>query len=156
LIQRAAVAADLRNNFICLFQFLAQCIISGGCPCTVKDGWMVIRIAVDLHLHLDVMTAGPVLGICRIARFVGSLTVLAALYVITQQFPIGALVDRLHHCLATQSEVLAGVSELPNNCGAVVRVLGHTSMAVEAAMRQAWNEARLALLDIPAPDLRKM
>jgi hypothetical protein len=29
-------------------------------------------------------------------------------------------------------------------------------VAVERAMRLAWNEARLALLDIPAPDLRKM
>ena len=39
--------------------------------------------------------------------------------------------------------------------GVAVRVLGHTSAAVGAAVRSAWDEARLALVGIPAPDLRK-
>jgi len=86
----------------------------------------------------------------------GSFTVMASLYVITRKHPVGALVDRLHDCLAAQPEVLAGVSELPNGCGSVVRVLGHTSAEVGAAMRVAWNEARLALVGLPAPDLRKV
>jgi urease accessory protein len=76
----------------------------------------------------------------------GSYTVLASLYVITRQRPAGALVDCQHQCLAAQPEVLAGVSELPNSCGA----------AVGAAMRVAWNEARLALVGLSAPDLRKV
>ena len=85
----------------------------------------------------------------------GPYTVLATLYIITQQLPAGALVDRLHHGLAALSEVLVGISELPNDCGVAVRVLGHTSMTVAAATRLAWNEARLALVNLPAPDLRK-
>jgi hypothetical protein len=36
-----------------------------------------------------------------------------------------------------------------------VRLLGPTSKAVKAALRTAWNEARLALLGSPAPNLRK-
>lgn len=107
-------------------------------------------------LFADRLKLDPCSASARSPGLLGPYTVSAALYVITRQLPIGALVDRLHHCLATQPEVLAGVSELPNNCGAIVRILGHASMTVEAAMRQAWNEARLALVDIPAPDLRKM
>lgn len=107
-------------------------------------------------LFADRLKLDPSSASARSPGLLGPYVVLAALYVITQQFPTGTLVDRLHHCMAIQSEVLAGVSELPNNCGAIVRILGHTSVAVERAMRLAWNEARLALLDIPAPDLRKM
>lgn len=80
---------------------------------------------------------------------------MAALYVITQQSPAGAVADRLHRCLATLPDVLAGVSELPNGCGVAVRALDHTSETVGATMRLAWNEARLALWDLLAPDLRK-
>lgn len=102
------------------------------------------------RLKLDPRSASP-----RSPGLLGPYDVLATLYVVTRQSPAGVLVDRLHHCLAPQPEVLAGVSELPNGCGAVVRILGHTSAAVAATMRVAWNEARLALVGLPAPDLRK-
>jgi len=85
----------------------------------------------------------------------GSYNVLATLYVVTRSSPAGILVERLHHCLASQPEVLAGVSELPNGSGVAVRLVAYTSAAMRAAMRLAWNEARLALVDVPAPDLRK-
>ena len=38
---------------------------------------------------------------------------------------------------------------------ASARVLGTTSKAVRAALTSAWNAARVALLGVPAPDLRK-
>lgn len=102
------------------------------------------------RLKLEPRSASP-----RSPGLLGSCDVLAALYIITRQLPAGTLVDRLHHCLATRPELLAGISELPNRCGAVVRILGHTSAAVAAALRAAWNEARLAVVGLPAPDLRK-
>jgi urease accessory protein len=88
-------------------------------------------------------------------RLLGAYTVLATLYVITQQLPPGVLSDRLHHGLAGMPDVLVGVSELPNDCGIAVRMIGHTSASVASAMHVAWNEARLALVRLPAPDLRK-
>lgn len=91
----------------------------------------------------------------RTPGLLGSYDVLASLYVITRQSSPSALVDRLYRCLAPQEDVLAGISELPNGCGAVMRLLGRNSAAVTAAMRLAWNEARLALVGLPAPDLRK-
>ena len=86
----------------------------------------------------------------------GAYTVLATLYVITRLLPPATLADRLYQTLSSQKQVLIGVSELPNSCGVHLRILGHTSMTVGTAMQIAWNEARLALVNLPAPDLRKL
>ena len=85
----------------------------------------------------------------------GPYDVLGALHVVTRRSPADVLVDRLHRCLGARPEVMAGVSALPNDAGVAVRVLGRTSAEVGAAMRSAWNEARLALVGIPAPEPRK-
>jgi urease accessory protein len=76
--------------------------------------------------------------------------------VITHRQPPAILARRLHDALAAEADVLAGVSELPNSCGVFARILGHTSAMVEAAMKRVWGEARLALFNLPVPDLRKM
>ncbi|MGH8822738.1 MAG: urease accessory protein UreD [Rhodoferax sp.] len=107
-------------------------------------------------LFADRLKLEPRLASPRSPGLLGGYDVLATLYVVTRKSPAKALVERLHHCLASQPpEVLAGASELPNGCGAAVRILGPTSAAVAAAMRVAWNEARLAVVSLPAPDLRK-
>jgi hypothetical protein len=70
------------------------------------------------------------------------------------------LAGRLYQALAPQKQVLVGVSELFNSCGVHLRILGHTSMTVGTAVQLAWNEARFALVNLPAPrptpDLRKL
>src|SRR5262245_59821069 len=81
--------------------------------------------------------------------------VLATLYVVSREVPARELSDCLHRRLAAETSVLAGVSELPNECGVAVRMLGASSPEVRAAFRLAWNEARLLLIGVPAPDLRK-
>jgi urease accessory protein len=84
----------------------------------------------------------------------GGRDVLATLYVVTQRRRADELVELLREA-SSREGVLAGVSELPNDCGVSARFLGPTSKAVRAALRHAWNDARLALLGAPAPDLRK-
>jgi urease accessory protein len=84
----------------------------------------------------------------------GGRDVVATLYIVTQQAAPARLVELLRPAL-TGDDVLAGVSELPNGCGASVRLLGATSKAVRAALTNAWTAVRLALLRAPAPDLRK-
>ena len=81
--------------------------------------------------------------------------VIATLYVVTGRLDSVALVALLRTALDGRTDVRAGVSELPNGCGATVRLLGPTSKAVKAALQTAWNAARLAVLGTPAPDLRK-
>jgi urease accessory protein len=68
---------------------------------------------------------------------------------------VSDLVDLLRATLTGVPEILAGVTELPAGRGVAVRVLGHTSKAVQAAVHAAWECARLVLVGAPAPNLRK-
>lgn len=79
----------------------------------------------------------------------------AALQVMTRQVPASELVDLLTASLDHHPGVLGAASELPNGCGAAVRLLGATSTQVTAAVHAAWDAARRHLLGAPAPDLRK-
>lgn len=107
-------------------------------------------------LFADVLRLNPTSGeIPRSAGVLGPYDVIATLYVISSQCEPAALVMLLREALVACSEVLVGVSELPNGCGATVRLLGPTSKAVGAALRTAWNAARIELLGVPAPNLRK-
>ena len=85
----------------------------------------------------------------------GTHDIIATLYIVTGQMDPLTVVAMLRPALAACPDVLVGVSELPNNCGAAVRLLGPTSKAVQAAVRAAWNAARLGLPGTPAPNLRK-
>jgi urease accessory protein len=81
--------------------------------------------------------------------------ILGTLYVATRRSPSRALSDRLQGRVTACEGVLGGASELPNGCGAWVRVLGDTSGEVAAALHAAWDEARLAVIGVPAPNRRK-
>jgi urease accessory protein len=85
----------------------------------------------------------------------GPYDVLAALYVISENADPACIVAALRNALSANSDVLAGVSDLPNGCGVSVKLLGPTSKAVGAALRTAWHAARLELLGVPTPNLRK-
>jgi urease accessory protein len=107
-------------------------------------------------LFADVLRRNPADGEDpKSIGLLGMHDVIATLYVVTGQMNPTAIVALLRRALTSCRDVLAGVSELPNRCGAAVRLLGPTSKAVKAALRTAWNEARLALLGSPAPNLRK-
>jgi urease accessory protein len=84
----------------------------------------------------------------------GAHDVTSALYVVSEQIEPASLVTLLRTSLAA-CDALSGVTELPNGCGVAVKLLGSTSKAVQAALRTAWNVARLELLGTPAPNLRK-
>jgi urease accessory protein len=90
----------------------------------------------------------------RSLALLGGRDVLATLYVVTKRRRADELVELLREESSCE-DVLAGVSELPNDCGVSARFLGPTSKAVRAALTNAWNAARLALLGAPVPDLRK-
>ena len=106
-------------------------------------------------LVADVLRLSPGAGEGpRSIGLLGGRDVISALYVISGQSDPADLVTLLRSAL-TARDVLSGVSELPNGCGAAVKLLGPTSKAVQAALRTAWNAARLELLATPAPNLRK-
>ena len=115
-----------------------------------------VRRPDDTLLVADVLRLNPGAGEGpRSVGLLGAHDVIAALYVISAQTDPADLVAVLRTALTACPEVLPGVSELPNGCGVAVKLLGSTSKAVQAALRIAWNAARLELLGTPAPNLRK-
>jgi urease accessory protein len=91
----------------------------------------------------------------RSIGLLGSYDVLAALFVLSTARESSDLVELLRASLAPCSEVTTGVTELPNRSGVAVKFLGPSSKPVQAALRTAWNAARVELLGAPAPNLRK-
>jgi urease accessory protein len=65
------------------------------------------------------------------------------------------LSDPLHERVTGRRGVRAGATALPNDGGAMVRVLGEEAEPVRRAMRAAWDEARQRLAGAPAPTRRK-
>jgi urease accessory protein len=61
----------------------------------------------------------------------------------------------LRRALAEHELSVSGVSALPNDAGVSVRILGSSAYVVEQARTIAWDAARKALFDVPAPNLRK-
>jgi urease accessory protein len=78
----------------------------------------------------------------------------ATLDVVSDAAPAVDLADALRDALAG-ADVLWGVSSLPGECGAWVRMLGSDSPALDRAMRDAWDAARRLLAGVPAPRMRK-
>ncbi|MFD7068620.1 urease accessory protein UreD [Streptomyces sp. NPDC059913] len=78
----------------------------------------------------------------------------ASLFVVTDRAPVGELADTLHTALAGLG-VLYGVSVLPRDCGAWLRLLDDSPVRVAAAHAAAWDAVRRLLTGHPAPALRK-
>jgi urease accessory protein len=115
-----------------------------------------VRRPDDTLLLADVLRMNPRAGENpRSNVLLGPNDVIAALYVVSGQSGPATIARSLRDALAASSDLLAGVSELPNGAGAVVKLLGPNSKSVRTALRIAWNAARLELLGTPAPDLRK-
>ncbi|OVE83317.1 urease accessory protein UreD [Natronolimnobius baerhuensis] len=66
-----------------------------------------------------------------------------------------ALTDAIAECLEACDAVHGGVSTLPYESGAIVRILGHREADVTEAMRQAWDETRQQILGVGAPADRR-
>lgn len=78
----------------------------------------------------------------------------ASLFAVTDRVPATGLADTLHEALAPLG-VLYGVSVLPRDCGAWVRLLDDSPIRVAAAHRAAWHAVRRLLTGHQPPDLRK-
>jgi urease accessory protein len=94
---------------------------------------------------------------------VGGLAVLAdrdivsTLYVVSPRAPAAVIADRLHQALgdAIVDDTRFGVSVLPDDAGAWLRILGDDTVTLATAVRTAWRTTRLLLTGTPAPQIRK-
>ncbi|MFF2613076.1 urease accessory protein UreD [Kitasatospora sp. NPDC058046] len=85
--------------------------------------------------------------------------VMSSLYVLSPLAPAARIADVLHEavvgCGQEYGELLYGVSVLPQDSGAWLRLLGSDTRACAAALRAAWDAVRRLLIGVPAPELRK-
>lgn len=109
------------------------------------DGRLVCANAVDLQ---------PATGDPRDPASVGEYSVVGSLYVIAPAVDTDALTERIRNCLADDG-AHAGVSALPNEAGACVRVLAAREAEATGAVRTAFDAARRGTLGVGAPDDRR-
>jgi urease accessory protein len=82
----------------------------------------------------------------------GAVATQGSLFVIQRRGPANALVDALRHAAGNIAHSYAGASELPNGCGAWLRVMAADGVALRAAMTAAWQAVRETLTgQTPAP-----
>ena len=157
LFQRVVVTAD-RDSTVILGETLLPGRVAHGEANVYDLYWSEteVRRPDRTLLFADVLRLNPAggahptsIGLC------GGHDVVASLHIIASRVDPGGLVAVLRAALAVCPDVVVGVSELPNDCGAVARVLGDSSKRVQAAVTAAWSAVRMALLGTPAPDLRK-
>jgi urease accessory protein len=157
LFQRICLTADRESTVI-----LGETLLPGRVAYGEVHAYDVHWIETEARrpdgtlLFADVLRLNPATGDdTHSLGLLGGHDVVATVYVVTAQIEGAGLVACLRTALADYVDVLTGVSELPNDAGCAVRVLGPSSRTVRAALSVAWNAARLALLGAPAPDLRK-
>ncbi|MFJ9445392.1 urease accessory protein UreD [Kitasatospora sp. NPDC101235] len=113
-------------------------------------------VALDtVRLEPSVTGGGGVTGPAVLAGH----DVMSSLYVLSPLAPAGRIADVLHEAVAgcgqEYGELLYGVSVLPQDSGAWLRLLGSDTRACAAALRAAWDAVRRLLIGVPAPELRK-
>ncbi|WP_436775103.1 urease accessory protein UreD [Yinghuangia sp. YIM S09857] len=79
---------------------------------------------------------------------------LGTLFVVSDLRPAAEIADTLHEALAGR-DLHYGVSTLPEDSGAWLRVLEDSPIRTAEAFSDAWRAVRLLLTGSPAPDLRK-
>lgn len=157
LFQRTSVAADPAATVI-----LGEVLLPGRVAHREAHAYDIYWSETEARRPDGVLLFADVLrlgsrggGIPRSIGLVPGHDVLAALYVLCSDRDSTDLVELLRASLTTHAQITIGVTELPNRSGVVVKFLGPSSKAVQAALRTAWNAARVELLGAPAPDLRK-
>ena len=157
LFQRTCVTADPDSTVI-LGEILLPGRVAHGEAHAYDLYWAEteVRRPDGALLFTDVLRLHPAAdGDPKSFGLLGNHDVLATMYIVTSRVDPTTVVTLVRSALAPYPEVLAGATELPHECGTVVKLLGTSSTTVQAALRRAWNAARLELLGAPAPDLRK-
>lgn len=83
--------------------------------------------------------------------------IVATLYVLTALQPARAVADRLHEAMGATivDDTRFGVSVLPGDSGAWLRMVGDDTVTMARAWTAAWGAAHELLTGTPAPHIRK-
>jgi len=103
-------------------------------------------------LALDRFCASGAIVADQCPGITGAFACQSSLYVVQRREGSAALVEALRTAAADIAQVYAGASDLPNGCGAWLRVMAADAIALRAAMTTAWQAVRQTLLgQTPAP-----
>ena len=139
---------------------LGEAFVSGRLARGERHGYAVF--ASDVEVRRPDGTPVAIDRLRLVPSAIGSLAVLddhdvvAMLYVLTHRASAAELSDLLHDALATCApELRVGVSTLPGDAGAWVRMLGDDTQDVLRATTLAWTAVRRRLTGDDAPTIRK-
>ena len=121
-----------------------------------QSGRPTYREALDLDPGAGNLTGVGILGFGgqRVADDISART-LGSLLIVCESQPARAILDLVRPDLEACPEVLAGASMLPDSHGVGVKMVGRDCTSVQQAMTRVWSIARLELLGVAAPVLRK-
>ncbi len=116
------------------------------------DGDLRVEDLQGRLLMLDRFRTTGAMVVGRRPGITGAFAAQGGLFVIQPQRAAGDLVDALRNATADIAHIYAGASELPNGCGAWLRVMAADGVALRAAMMAAWQAVRQTLRgQTPAP-----
>lgn len=87
----------------------------------------------------------------------GGYDILGNLYIISPGINSNEISDLVHKLINENEneDIGGGATVLPNDCGVLLRVLGHNSRTVSKVLNRAWDEVRKSILGVEAPRMRK-
>lgn len=157
-VQRTRVRLDPSATFV-----TGETMFAGRLSRGERHGYDAL--AIDLDIVDD--TARPLVveharlvggeRSARRAAVLGAHDVVSTLYVVTPQVPAPQLADALHDAVAGVAcdGTRTGVSVLPGDIGAWLRIVGDDTVDVAATRHAAWSASRILLTGRPAPQIRK-
>lgn len=158
LFPRSRFASDVRvrahetATVVIAESFMCHDPVGAGATFDCFQGGLRVEDPQGRLLMLDrFRTTGAIVADQR-PGITGAFAVQGGLFVIQRQIAAAALVDALRHAVSDVVHIYAGASELPNGCGAWLRVIGADAVVLRAAMTAAWQAVRQTLTgQIPAP-----
>ncbi|WP_430334710.1 urease accessory protein UreD [Rhodococcus sp. ACT016] len=157
LHQRTAVTVDPTATVV-----LGETVLAGRLARDERHRYDVFASDLEISrpdgtlLAVDTIRLLPADGGVTGPAVFGDHDVVGTLYVISSLASASALADALHGAIDAAAEgIRAGVSILPDDCGAWVRVLGPDTESVGAVVRAAWDAARRLLIGVAAPHIRR-
>jgi len=118
------------------------------------EGSLRVEDAQGRLLALDRFHASGAVVADQCPGITGAFACQGSLYVIHRLGASTELVDALRTAVAHIAGVYAGASDLPNGCGAWLRVMAADAIALRAAMTATWQSVRTILLG-QTPALRR-
>lgn len=112
-------------------------------------------VADERLLFEDTTHLAPAATDPSVPGVLGEFAVYGTAFVVAPDRDTTAMSDTLHEVVANRT-ARAGATELPNDAGVAVRVLGDRAETVQATLHAAWDHARQELLGVPAPAGRKL